>query len=151
MDDVKILILILLVLYIAYIIYKYLLRPWILEKTTKDIEVNPKWMTPKLREKYYGFSDIDIILAETTFGGLPRIRLSKDNRIQLLLPEDVSPRDIDEIAQIVLAAKVRIKYGLWFPDKPAFWLSILCYMLDGGDIKQEATSWEKIDKRQETS
>ena len=146
MSDLKILIFVLIGLYIGCIIYKYILRPWLIDKSTKDIETNPKWLTPKLREKYYGLSDMDIVLADSFFGWLPRLRLSKNDRLQLLLPEDISAKDIDEVARIALIAKIKIKYNLWFPDKPAFWLSILCYMLDGGDIKQEATSWEKIQK-----
>jgi hypothetical protein len=42
-----------------------------------------------------------------------------------------------------------VKYGVLFQDKPIHWLSILCYMLDGGDIKQEATSWEKVNMKKE--
>lgn len=146
MDDIKILILILLVLYVAHIIYKYFLRPWLIEKATKEIEVNPKWITSKLQKDYYGFNDIDIILADTTFGWLPRFRLIKNNRLQLLISEDTTTKDVEEIGRVILAAKIKIKYGLWFPDKPIHWLSILCYMLDGGDIKQEETSWENVDK-----
>ena len=50
--------------------------------------------------------------------------------------------DIDKIAALALRGKINIFYGLMTPDKPAYWLAILLYMLDGGDIKQEAISWE---------
>ena len=148
MEDLMILIIILIGLFLGSKIYKYFLRPWLLEKTTKDIEINPKWITDKLRKEYYGFSDIDFILVDATFGWLPRVRLSKDNKLQVLLPEDFSTKDVDKLAQVTLVAKIKWKYNLWFPDKPTFWLSILCYMLDGGEINQDATSW-KESKRQE--
>jgi len=123
-------------------VYKYFVYPWILRKTTTDIEKNPKWITERVHKKYYGFYDIDIILAQCTFGYLPRLRWTKDDRLQILIPEDTLVRDIESVARVALAAKIKIKYGLWFPDKPIHWLAILCYMLDGGDIKESATSWE---------
>lgn len=146
LEDIKILGIGILAFYAGRNIYKYLVRPWILDKTTRDIEKNPKWITSKLRSEYYGFLDMDIILAESKFGLLPRFRLSKDNRLQLLLPEDVSTRDIEKVAQLALAAKIKAEYGLWYPEKSAKWLSILCYLLDGGDIKETSTKWENINE-----
>ena len=109
--------------------------PWLVDKTTKDIEINPKWITSKV--EYYGFSDIDFIIVNSLEGTLPRFRMSKDKkRFQLLLSEDTTTNDVDAILQLALAGKIRIKHGIWFPDKPIYWLSILCHMLDGGDVQQ---------------
>lgn len=130
--------------------FKYIALPILIQKTTKEIEKNPKWITPKLKEKYYGFSDIDIITAESSMGALPRFRLKEkknkddEERLELLIPEDTSVNDIDEVAKLALQGKLYIYYNISAPDKPAYWLSILCYMLDGGDIQQ-------IEKGQETS
>ena len=66
----------------------------------------------------------------------------EETRLELLIPEDTSMNDIDKIAALALRGKINIFYGLMTPDKPAYWLAILLYMLDGGDIKQEAISWE---------
>lgn len=131
-------------------ICRYLLLPFLIKKTTREIEENPKWITPKLREKYYGFSDVDIVTAKCSIGALPRFRLKvskKDgtDRLQLLIPEDTPINEIDEIAKIVLRGKINLYYHLDYPDKSAHWLSILLYMLDGGPIQY------KNIKRQETS
>lgn len=136
------------ILYGMYEIFNRIVFPWIVNTRTKDIEKNPKWITPKLKEKYYGFTDIDIIIVNSPLGMLPRFRLDKKqtDRLQLLIPEDISVKDIDDIAQLALAGKIRIKYGLWFPNKSAHWLAILNFMLDGGDIKIEATKWEKTNE-----
>ena len=134
-------------------IFNYIALPILIKRTTKEIEKNPNWITPKLREKYYGFSDIDIITAESSVGALPRFRLkekkNKDDkeRLELLIPEDTSVNDIDEVAKLALQGKLYIYHNISMPDKPAYWLSILCYMLDGGDIQQI----EKEEKRQETN
>ena len=131
----------------AFIIFHQILKrvifPILIKKTTTEIEKNPKWITPKIREKYYGLSDVDIITAESSFMILPRFRLGKNNRIELLIPNNTSVDDIDEIAALALRGKISICYGLQTPNKPAYWLSIFCYMLDGGNIKQEDISWEK--------
>lgn len=136
------------ILYGMYEIFNKIIFPWIVNTRTKDIEKNPKWIIPKLKETYYGFKDIDIIIVDSPLGMLPRFRPAKgtENRLQLLLPEDISVKDVDNIAQIALAGKIKIKYGLWFPDKPAHWLAILNFMLDGGDIRIEATKWEEVNK-----
>lgn len=129
-------------------LWKLIIFPKIVEKTTKEVEKNPKWITPKLRTTYYGFSNIDIITANSSIGALPRFRLvpkknkKEETRLELLIPEDTSVNDIDKIAALALRGKINIFYGLMTPDKPAHWLAILLYMLDGGDIKQEAISWE---------
>lgn len=136
-----------LVMFLAKL-WKLIIFPKIVEKTTKEVEKNPKWITPKLRTTYYGFSNIDIITANSSVGALPRFRLApKKNKkeetiLELLIPEDTSVNDIDKIAALALRGKIYIFYGLMTPDKPAHWLAILLYMLDGGDIKQEAISWE---------
>ena len=136
-----------LVMFLAKL-WKLIIFPKIVEKTTKEVEKNPKWITPKLRTTYYGFSNIDIITANSSIGALPRFRLApkknkkEEPRLELLIPEDTSVNDIDKIAALALRGKINIFYGLMTPDKPAHWLAILLYMLDGGDIKQEAISWE---------
>lgn len=111
---------------------------------------NPKWITPKLRQNYYGFSNIDIITARSTIGALPRFRLNskeKDKeRLELLISEDTPVNDIDKVATLALQGKLHVYYNLYFPDKPAYWLSILLYMLDGGDIKSESIVWESKNK-----
>ena len=141
--DVKVIIITILMTYLGFQVYKYYLRSFIIEKGTKDLEINPKWIISELQTNYYGFSDMDIVLVESKFGNIPRFRYTKSNRFQLLVSEDISTKDIDNIAQFALLGKIKIKYGLWFPNKPAYWLSILLYMLDGGDIKQTTTSWEE--------
>lgn len=146
MEDLIILLFILFLIIFLTKLWKSIIFPKIVEKTTKEVEKNPKWITPKLRTTYYGFSNIDIITANSSIGVLPRFRAhsekSKGDRLELLIPEDTSVNDIDKIAALALRGKIYIFYGLMAPDKPAYWLSILLYMLDGGDIKQETISWE---------
>ena len=121
--------------------------PWVVHKRTKEIEKNPKWIISKLQDQYYGFKDIDIIVVDSPLGMIPRFEVAKDSdRLQLLVPEDTSVKDIDDIAKLALAGKIKIKYGVWYPEKSTQWLSILNYMLDGGEIKMEATKWEEINK-----
>ncbi len=121
--------------------------PWIVNKRTEDIEKNPKWITSKLQNTYYGFNDMDIVTVNSPFGMLPRFRINKkQNKLQLLIAEDTSTNDIDNIAQLALAGKLKIKYGLWYPDKPTYWLAILNFMLDGGDIQQMDAKIEKDKK-----
>ena len=136
--------------YILIKIWKYIIFPFVVKKTTHEIEKNPKWITPKLRQNYYGFSNIDIITARSTIGALPRFRLNskeKDKeRLELLISEDTPVNDIDKVATLALQGKLHVYYNLYFPDKPAYWLSILLYMLDGGDIKPESIVWESKNK-----
>lgn len=129
-------------------LYKSVIFPVVLEKSTKEIEMNPKWITDKVRKEYYGFADIDFITAENSLGALPRFRVPKTDktRLQVLIPADVPLKDVDEIARIALIGKIKIKYGLFFPDKPLHWLSVLCFMLDGGSIEMK-----DVEKRQETN
>ena len=142
-----------LLLHITINLFNKYLFPLLVDKKTKDLEINPKWIVPKLKENYYGFHDIDIIIVDSPLGELPRFRLSKDKKkLQLLLPEDTSTNDTEMVAQIALAGKLNLLYGEWYPDKPAYWLSILLYLLDGGDIRIDATKWEnKQSDRQETN
>ena len=60
-----------------------------------------------------------------------------------MIPNDTLTKDAEEVVRLALVGKIYIKHNLFFPDKPTHWLSILCYMLDGGDINEVATSWEK--------
>jgi len=119
-----------------------------IEKTTKEIDKNPKWITNELHSKYYGFADIDFITAESSIGALPRFRVSKENssRLEFLIPEDTLTRDVETMGQLALVGKIKLKYGLFFPDKPIHWLSILCFMLDGGEV-----CVKDKEKRQETN
>lgn len=117
---------------------------FVVKRKTTVIEKNPKWITSRIQEKYYGFNDIDFILAECPLGGLPKFNISKDKeRIELWIPNDIPIRDLESLAKIALLGKIKIRYGIYFPEKPIYWLSILCYMLDGGDIKQESVTWEE--------
>lgn len=128
---------------IFYVFGKYVF-PFIAKKSTKIVEKNPNWITSRINDRYYGFYDVDFILVESLLEPLPKFRLSKDkHRIELLLPVDIQIRDLDEIAKLALIGKISVKYGLYFPNKPTQWLSILCYMLDGGEIKTEILPWKK--------
>lgn len=131
--------------YACYRTFDRHIFPMLVERKTKNIEKNPKWITPKLQKEYYGFKDIDIIVVEDPFNCVPRYRISKENhnRLELLISEDITTNDIEYIAQVALAGKIKIKYGLWFPDKPAYWLSVLCFMLDGGNI--QLTDKKRVD------
>ncbi len=139
--------------FIGFIIGKYvserIILPILIEKATKEIEKNPKWIVSRLNEKYYGFSDIDIITVESPTDTLPRFRLNNkkkkdEEKLELLISDDTSIDEIDEIAKLALHGKIYIYYNITAPDKPAYWLSILLYLLDGGDI-------EIMEKRQETN
>lgn len=135
--------------YVIATIFRKAILPLIYKKKTKEIEKNPKWITSRINDKYYGFSDIDFILAENPLGGLPRFRLAKDHkRLELLIPNDTQIRDLDAIAKVALAGKIKIKYGVFYPDKPIHWLSILCFMLDGGDVSMGARFERKTDENE---
>lgn len=150
MESMLATIIVIIIGYILIKIWKYVIFPFVVKKTTHEIEKNPKWITPKLRQNYYGFSNIDIITARSTIGALPRFRLNskeKDKeRLELLISEDTPVNDIDKVATLALQGKLHVYYNLYFPDKPAYWLSILLYMLDGGDIKPESIAWESKNK-----
>lgn len=159
MNDLLVLVLLIAIGYIFAKLWECIIFPFIIEKSIQEVEKNPNWITPKLKQRYYGFSDIDITTARSSLGAIPRFRLhfnkkekNKIDRLELLIPEDTSVNDIDKVAALALAAKIRIFYGLTFTDKSAHWLSILLYMLDGGEINEMATSFEEKDNtKQETS
>ena len=130
-------------------LWKIFVHPKIVKNVIQEIERNPDWLMSVLRKKYYGFSNIDIIIARSSVVKLPMLNVKFiDNkvRLELYLSEDTSTKDIDDVAQLALEGKLYVLYGLKFSDKPAHWLGILLYMLDGGDIKEEATSWEEKHK-----
>lgn len=132
-------------------IFNNVILPFIINKRTKDIEKNPEWITSRVQNKYYGFSDIDFIIVDSPLGRIPRFRLSKDRkRLELLISDDTKVDDIEAIAKVALMGKIQVRYGLSFQDKPIHWLSILCYMLDGGDIVSEDHK-PKVEERQETN
>lgn len=127
MESMLATIIVIIIGYILIKIWKYVIFPFVVKKTTHEIEKNPKWITPKLRQNYYGFSNIDIITARSTIGALPRFRLNskeKDKeRLELLISEDTPVNDIDKVATLALQGKLHVYYNLYFPDKPAYWLS----------------------------
>ena len=45
-------------------LYIKIIRPFLIKKTTKELEKNPKWLMSELRSQYYGLDDIDVILTE---------------------------------------------------------------------------------------
>lgn len=128
---------------LAWDIFNKVIFPKLVYHGMKEIDRNPKWITSKLQ--YYGFNDIDIVLCESKWGMLPRFRVGKENRLELWIDNDTSTRDVDDIGHLALCVKLKAKYGLWFPDKPTYWLSILLYMLDGGNIEM------REQEKQETS
>ena len=128
-------------------LFDRLIFPWLVDVHTKDIEINPNWITSKTKE-FYGFSDIDFVVVDSPLGMTPRFRLSKNKkRLQMLIDDDIKTDDIGKVMLMALAGKLKITYGLWFPDKPLYWLSILCYMLEGGNINVGDMSWEEVDKK----
>lgn len=143
MKEVIALLFVIFIVYIATRVFKLFVRPVILDMDTKEIERNPKWIVDKVKGVYYGFHDIDFILAESNiFSSLPRFKISKTDRYELWLPSDISIKDVDEIVRLALVGKIQAKYGLIFRDKSLNWLSILCYMLDGGDIREDKVAFE---------
>lgn len=122
-------------LYCIWDIFNGIIFPKIVHKGMTEIERNPKWIISNLQ--YYGFDDIDIVLCESKWGMLPRLCTGKNNRLELWIDEDTSTKDVDDIGRLALCAKLKIKHGLWFPDKPIYWLSTLLYLLDGGDVEVE--------------
>ena len=143
MKEVIALLFVIFIVYIATRIFKWFVLPVILDMDTKEIERNPKWIVDKVKGVYYGFHDIDFILAESNiFSSLPRFKISKTDRYELWLPSDISIKDVDEIVRLALVGKIQAKYGLIFRDKSLNWLSILCYMLDGGDIREDKVAFE---------
>lgn len=138
------------VLMILHALFKYIISPKVIDSGIKYIERNPKWITSKLHSEYYGFDDIDFVIVESKFGHLPRFRAGKEGKsLELLIPEDTSTKDVEAIGSLALAGKMKIKYGIFLPGRPIYWLSVLCYMLDGGDINENAVSWKPILEQQD--
>lgn len=127
--------------HVLYQIFNNIIFPKLVEKTTTEIERNPKWIMSECQE--YGFQDIDIVLVESRLNCVPRVRVAESGRYELLVDKEVTTSDAPLIARLALAGKIRAKYGLSFSHKPVYWLSLLCYMLDGGEIKQDTVMWEK--------
>lgn len=134
-NDLKIILLIACSSYLIWDIFNKIIFPKMVRHGMKEVERNPKWIMSKLQ--YYGFDDIDIILCKSKWGMLPSFRASKNNRLELWIDDDTSTKDVDDIGRLALSLKVKVKYGLWFPDKPIHWLSILLYMLDGGNVEMK--------------
>lgn len=132
-NDIIILINVLFLSILLYNVLNKIIIPKIIDYSIKEIDRNPKWVTSRLQ--YYGFDDIDIVLCECPFHRLPRFRIIKTDKLELLIDNDTSVNDIEELGRIALITKIKVKYGLWFPEKPIHWLSVMCYMLDGGDIQ----------------
>lgn len=132
-------------LYVIYKITVMFICPKIIDLCTKEVDRNPKGLVEGLRSDYYGFHDIDIVMCECPIYHVPRFREGKHGRLELFVPNNFSIWTRDRIANIALAGKIGIKYGIIVNDKPTYWLSILCYMLDGGDINVSETKWEKKD------
>lgn len=143
--DVVILFLGIALTYMLYRIWKYHIFPKIVDIKTKEVEVNPKWIMKELHTKYYGFYDIDFITTEGVFADRPRFRSNRkdDTRLQFLIPNDTSIRDLEELGRLALIGKLKIKYGVFYPDKPIMWLSIVCFLLDGHDINLKSVSFDK--------
>lgn len=120
-------------LYVLAVVFNKIIFPIIVHYSMKETDRNPKWIRSKLQ--YYGFEDIDIVLCDCKWDVLPRFKVSKDNRLELWIDNDTPARDVNDIGHLALCGKIKAKYGLWFPDKPIYWLSILLYMLDGGEIE----------------
>ena len=121
-----------LIVKLLYVLFNSLIFPWIINKFTQDIEVNPKWITSKT-VNYYGFSDIDFVIVNSPLGATPRFRtVLKNNtsRLQLLLDQTTSTTDVDEIMRIALIGKILSKYGILLSNRSLNRLSILCYVLD---------------------
>lgn len=132
------------ILFLIWDMCHRIIYPKIIRFGMKELHRNPKWIMSKLQ--YYGFDDIDIILCKSKWGNLPRFEIGKNNKLELWLDDDSTlTKDAEDVGRLALCVSIKFKYGLWFPDKPIYWLSILLYMLDGGNIKME----DKI--KQETS
>ena len=136
-------------------LYIELIRPVLIKKTTtKELERNPKWLKSELTSQYYGLDDIDIVIVENQKFKTPmEVRVVKSSKkLEVLLPSYVvNTRDIELIAKLLLITKISTKIspqvGMLYVNKPSWWLSILNYMLDGGNINQSAVKWEEKDKK----
>lgn len=131
---------------ILYVI-TYILVPELKNYSMKEVDRNPKWIISRL--PYYGLKDIDIVVCECDWDILPRVRIRKKDCIELWIDQDTKIEDVENIGRLALLVKLKIKYNLWFPEKPIYWLSILCYMLDGGNV--EVSNTPSITTKEETS
>lgn len=131
---------VLIVSFLIYITIRFIHRtaiPGLAAILTKELDKNPKWITSRLKDRYYGFDDIDFITAECYIGALPRFRVSKSDpcRLEFLVPNDASVEDVELLGKIALAGKLKIKYGMQpLLDKPLGYLSLVCFVLDNDDV-----------------
>ena len=109
--DLACVLLVILIGYALNRLYRLVIFPKIIDKTTKEFDKNPKWITDELRSKYYGFHDIDFITAENAIGALPRFRVAKDDktRLEMLVSNDTLTREVEQIGQVALVGKLKIK------------------------------------------
>ena len=142
--NVAIIILSFIISCVGWWLFSNIIIPKIIKYGMKEKDRNPKWITSQLQ--YYGFNNVDIVLCESKWGNLPYFRFGKNKKLELWVDYDTSVRDIEEIGRLALASKIKAKYNLSFFNKPIYWLSILCYLLDGGDIQMSNISWEESHK-----
>lgn len=140
-ESTCIILLIIIGLFIIYKLFTKFAIPYIFTLKTKDGEKNPDWLISRLH--YYGFHDIDIILmkSDSVFTRSPHFILNHD-RYELYVPDSVSVDDAEDIGKLALLGKLYVKYGVLHEDKPLYWLSILCYMLDGGGVDIADILWK---------
>lgn len=134
------------IIFIMCKIFIHIVFPKIIYASMKEVERNPRWITSQL-QSYYGLNDIDIVLYESKLNALPYVRIGKQKQLELWITNNTSTKDVENVGQVALALKIKCKYNLWFPDKPLYWLSILCYMLDGGDIQMTDLSPKETQKK----
>ena len=126
--------------FLIYITMRFIHRtaiPGLAAILTKELDKNPKWITSRLKDRYYGFDDIDFITAECSMGALPRFRVSKSDscRLEFLVPNDASVDDVELLGKIALAGKLQLKYGMKpLLNKPLGYLSLVCFVLDNDDV-----------------
>ena len=136
------------VIFIIYITLRFINRtgfPILINMLTKELDKNPKWITSKLKNNYYGFEDIDFITAECSMRALPRFRVSKSNphRLEFLVPNDASVDDVELLGKLALMGKLKLKYGLFISDEPLDWLSKMCFILDNKNVIKEMKILDK--------
>ena len=134
--------------FLIYITIRFIHRtaiPGLAAILTKELDKNPKWITSRLKDRYYGFDDIDFITAECSIGALPRFRVSKSDshRLEFLVPNDASVDDIELLGKIALAGKLKLKYGMSILDEPLDWLSKVCFILDNKNVIEEIKILDK--------
>lgn len=137
--DNRIIVAILVVIYLraTFYVWKRWVRPMMETFKMKEVDRNPKWVMRQL-VSYYGFEDIDFVLFDSGVVCSPRLKTNKTrDRLELWLPCDTLTKDVPELGRIALACKLHVRYGVWYPDKPIYWLSVLLFMLDGGEIRME--------------